>query len=149
MSWARNRMVVTKGVPSGETLLKTENCTHWTDKEAEKAGVYLVLLHDAVSCCVVKARHSSDSATLLFGLVCTFESNQQPQTTLLQRFPLTRVELSSQLSGNTRLSGWAQRRTKLRLFMNHHRCIIFKCYLAIKNMQSRALMRYRTIMALL
>jgi len=37
-------MLVTKGVSSGETLLKTENCTHETDKGVGKAGIYWVLM---------------------------------------------------------------------------------------------------------
>jgi hypothetical protein len=35
-----NEMLVTKGVSSGERLLKTENCTHETDKGVGKADVY-------------------------------------------------------------------------------------------------------------
>ena len=53
-------MLDTKGVSSGDTLLKTRNCTHWTDKGAGKAGVYWVLMQKA---------HDTMSDTLLFGLV--------------------------------------------------------------------------------
>jgi len=41
---SKNGMLVTKGVSPDETLIATENSTHWTAKEVGKASVYWVLI---------------------------------------------------------------------------------------------------------
>jgi hypothetical protein len=92
-------MLVTKGMSSGETLLKTKNCTHKTEKGVGKAGVYSVWM---LLCGVVKV-HDTTSDALLFGYVWPRAKygNGEPNavTTVVDSVATlpTRVESSSQL----------------------------------------------------